>query len=244
MNTLAMKTKVNRIGLLGKIVSIVLIVLMAVSCVALVASGIILAALPDDSVTVGMTTNMDIQVNKNLMGPYFHQIRDEDMEKINASIRINGDEFSEMTAEKTETGLLFNGSTDRITFQIGRLTSAAIAGLIYCACLLVVFVFLLRLSDAFRTCDTPFSDLVIKRMSVFAWVLLGGAAVSAVAEGVVNTLLSRNLDLEFAINPVGMDTGFHVSVNFAPIFIALIVLFLTIIFRYGAQLQQQADETL
>ena len=56
MNTLAMKTKVNRIGLLGKIVSIVLIVLMAVSCVALVASGIILAALPDDSVTVGMTT--------------------------------------------------------------------------------------------------------------------------------------------------------------------------------------------
>ena len=39
-------------------------------------------------------------------------------------------------------------------------------------------------------------------------------------------------------------TGLHFSFEFAPILIALVVLFLVMIFRYGAQLQKEADETL
>lgn len=238
------KTKVNRIGLIGKIASIILIVLMAVSCAVLVISGIMLAVLPQDAVTVGVSTDMDITVQKNLLGSFFDQLQESDLDGINASMRVNGEEFSNFTAEKTDAGLLFNGSTDRIAFNLGRMASAVLAGLVYCAVLLVVFVFLLRLSDAFRRCDTPFCDEVVKRMTVFAWVLLGGAVVSGVAEAIVNSLLARNLDLEFSLNPAGMDTGLHVSMNFTPIFIALIVLFLTMIFRYGVQLQKEADETL
>ncbi|MBR2529409.1 MAG: DUF2975 domain-containing protein [Lachnospiraceae bacterium] len=75
-------------------------------------------------------------------------------------------------------------------------------------------------------------------------LLVGGAVVTSVAEAAANAVMQRSLDLSFALNPAGMDTGFELSFSFAPILIALIVLFLTIIFRYGAQLQKEADETL
>ena len=38
--------------------------------------------------------------------------------------------------------------------------------------------------------------------------------------------------------------SFHFSLNLTMVFITLIVLFLTMIFRYGAKLQHEADETL
>ena len=110
--------------------------------------------------------------------------------------------------------------------------------------LLVVFVFLKRLFDGFRHCDSPFSDDVIRRMTVFSWVLLGSAVLMSVAESIGNSLINRSIDLSFTLNPTGVNSGFEFSFSFAPILIALLILFLTMIFRYGAKLQKEADETL
>lgn len=237
------KRKVNRIGLVGQIASIILIVLMAVACVGLVIGGIALSVLPQDGVVVGFASDMDVTVGKSLIGKWMSEIPDDPSE-LNAQLSVNGNDFTDMQMEKTEDGLLIHAATDRMEFRLNRLASAVFTGLIYCAALLVVFIFLKRLSDGFRRCDTPFSDDVIHRMTVFAWVLLIGSVVSSVAEAIVNSLIHRSLDLSFSLNPAGMDSGFDVSFSIAPILIALIVLFLTMIFRYGAQLQKEADETL
>ena len=237
------KRKVNRIGLVGKIVSIVLIVLMAVACFGCLLGGIVLIALPEDAASIGVTTDMDIHVGKSLIGRWMDEIPN-DLSEVNAQLYVNGDDFKDMTMEKTDDGLLFRASTERIEFRLNRLASAVFTGLIYCGTLLVVFVFLKRLCDGFRRCDTPFSDDVTHRMTVFAWVLLIGSVVSSASEAVVNSLLHRSLDLSFSLNPTDINPGFEVSFSFAPILIALIVLFLTMIFRYGAQLQKEADETL
>ncbi len=81
-------------------------------------------------------------------------------------------------------------------------------------------------------------------MTVFAWVLMIGAVLSSAAEAVGNAMIRRSIDLSFSLNPADMNTGFEVSFSFAPILIALILLFLTMIFRYGAKLQKESDETL
>lgn len=244
MSTPSIKTKVNRIGTVGQIVSIILIILMAVACFGLIVGGIVLAVLPKDAVVVGVKADMDITVGKSLIGRYMDDIDDDVLDSINGSIRVNGDEYTDFQASKTDSGLVLSGSTERVTFEVSRFGYAMLAGLIYCACMLVVFIFLKRLADGFRHCDTPFAEEVTRRMTVFAWVLLGCSVVSSVAEGIVNALMTRGVDFELVLNPAGMDSGFHVSVNFAPILIALIVLFLTMIFRYGAELQKEADETL
>lgn len=243
MNALSIKTKVNRIGLIGKIISIILIVLMATACAALIVGGIVLTVL-QDGVQVGVSADMDITVDKSLIGPYMDKIDENALSEINASLRVNGEEFKNFKAEKTDAGLFFRAATERIVFTVNRFASVLLAGLVACACMLVIFVFLLRLCDAFRRCDTPFADDVVRKMTVFAWVLLGASAVASVAEAVCNSLMARSVDFEFSLNPAGLDSGMHLSVSFAPILIALIVLFLTMIFRYGAALQKEADETL
>jgi hypothetical protein len=168
----------------------------------------------------------------------------DDPQELNAKLGINGTEYNEMQMQKTADGLLIHAASDRIEFQLKRLATAVFSGLVYCAALLVVFIFLKRLCDAFRHCDTPFSDGVIRRMTVFAWVLMIGAVLSSAAEAVGNAMIRRSIDLSFSLNPADMNTGFEVSFSFAPILIALILLFLTMIFRYGAELQKESDETL
>ncbi|MBR3271345.1 MAG: DUF2975 domain-containing protein [Clostridia bacterium] len=240
---LSIKKKVNRIGVAGQVVSIILIVLMAVACFALAVSAVVLAILPNDAVTLGVATDMDITVGNSLIGAVRDQIPD-DPTAMDAMMKVNGVEFVDMQMEKTAEGLVVHAVSDRMQFSLHNAVYAILAGLVYCAALLVVFIFLKRLADGFRRCDTPFADDVVKRMTVFAWVLVGGAVVTSVAEAAANAVMQRSLDLSFALNPAGMDTGFELSFSFAPILIALIVLFLTIIFRYGAQLQKEADETL
>lgn len=237
------KRKVNRIGLIGQIVSIILIVLMAVACFGCLLGGIVFAVLPKDSATIGVNVNMDVAVGKSLIGKWMDQISD-DPQTLDAQMSINGTDYTELDLEKTPDGLLLRASADRMEFQLGRLASAVFSGFVYCAALLVIFIFLKRLSDGFRRCDTPFSDDVIRRMTVFAWVMVGGAALMSAAESIGNSLIHRSLDMSFSINPTGVSNGILLSFSFAPILIALLVLFLTMIFRYGAQLQKESDETL
>ena len=238
----SIKRKVNRIGLVGQIVSIVLIVCMALGCFGCLVGGIVLVALPNDAVTIGVNGDMDVTVGKSLIGRWMDEIPDTD--QLNAQMSVNGTDYTDMHMEKTQDGLIIRAAAERSEFSLNRLASAVFTGFVYCAVLLVVFIFLKRLCDGFRKCDSPFSDDVIRRMSVFAWVLVGGAALASVAEAIGNSLINRSLDLSFSLNPAGMNSGLEVSFSFAPIIIALIVLFLTMIFRYGAQLQKEADETL
>lgn len=239
----SIRKKVNRIGIAGQVVSIILIVLMATACVALLASGIVLAVLPQDAVAIDISADMDVTVGNSLIGAVRDRIPD-DLTDLDAVVEINGQEFSALQMEKTPDGLVVHAESDRMRFDLHRAVYAVFAGFVHCAALLVVFLFLKRLADGFRRCETPFADEVVKRLTVFAWVLVGGAVVSSVAEAIANALMRRSLDLSFSLNPAGMDTGFEFSFSFAPILIALIVLFLVMIFRYGAQLQKEADETL
>ena len=104
---------------------------------------------------------------------------------------------------------------------------------------IVVYILMFRMSAGFRHCDSPFEDNVIRRMKRFAWSLLILSFV---------IVLSHIPQLYWGLHyQNGIDIAYAVITFVVPslwTFIALSVLFLTKIFSYGAQLQQQADETL
>ena len=108
---------------------------------------------------------------------------------------------------------------------------AICAGFIAIASAIVSLVMFMKLADAFSTCRSPFDEAVIKRMNIFAWTLIVCSVVGACAAGAAAAAFSGfgNLDINVSMNPI---------------FTALIVFFLCMIFRYGATLQQEADETL
>ena len=226
------QTKVNRIGKAGRIVSIILIVLLSMGALALVLGGIACAILPQDLVEVSLRPVVDVKVDKELMGAEWanvDKLLNEAQEKV-------GEEFdgAGVALEKGDEGLLVHVDPKEeadATFSLRDANRAIWAGLVGIASAIVTLVMFLKLCRAFEACRTPFDEPVIQRMTTFAWALIVCAVVSCIAQASVGALLTGWQRMNF-------------NLNLAPVFTALIVFFLCMVFRYGAQLQREADETL
>ena len=223
------QTKVNKIGKAGRAISIILIVLLSIGAFGLLVGGVICAVLPKDAVQVSVQPNVDVQVNKSLMGSEWANI---DQLLTEAQNKV-GEEFEGVMLEKTDEGLMVHVSDlDELkNFGVRDALKAICAGLIGIASAIVTVVMFLKLCDAFKTCRSPFDEPVIHRMNIFAWTLIVCAVVGAFATAAVSAALAGLGKMSF-------------DLSLTPIFTALVVFFLCMIFRYGAQLQQEADETL
>ena len=226
------QTKVNRIGKAGRIVSIILIVLLGIGALGLLIGGIVCAALPQDVVTVSLRPMVDVKVDKELMGAEW-----ANMDKMLADAQKQvGEEFegAGVALEKTDSGLLVHVDPKDeadATFGLRDANRAIWAGLVGIASAIVTLVMFLKLCQTFEACRTPFDEPVIQRMTTFAWTLIVCAVVSCFARGSVSAILSGWQRVSF-------------NLNLTSVFTALFVFFLCMVFRYGAQLQKEADETL
>lgn len=236
----SIQTKVNKIGRAGRIVSIVLIVLLSIGAFSLLLVGGVCAVLPEDTVEVSFRPNADVLVGRSILGQEWSRI-DEIVAE--AQEALTGKYGEVIQFEKTDRGLLIR--LDRLmeegeVFRLRNALGAIWAGLVGIASAIVALVMFLKLSDAFRVCRSPFDEAVIRRMNIFAWTLIVCAVVGSFAGSAAQSAV-------MAFQNAGIHVGaknFGVSLDLYPIFAALIVFFLCMIFRYGAQLQQEADETL
>ena len=103
--------------------------------------------------------------------------------------------------------------------------------LLYLVMSLVTICFIGSLCTAVRYCDSPFDATIIRRMTSFAFSLIPWVFLSSLVNSVSNSITTG---------------GPHVSlsINLGMILIILVIFALTLIFKYGAVLQQESDETL
>ena len=226
------QTKVNRIGKAGRIVSIILIVLLSMGALALVLGGIACAILPKDLVEVNLRPVVDVKVDKELMGTEWANID----KLLSEAQEKAGQEFegAGVALEKGDEGLLVHVDPRNeadATFSLRDANRAIWAGLVGIASAIVTLVMFLKLCKAFEACRTPFDEPVIQRMTTFAWTLIVCAVVGCFATAVASAIVAG-------------FSKMHFNLSLTPIFTALIVFFLCMVFRYGAQLQKEADETL
>ena len=227
----SIQTKVNRIGKAGRIVSIILIVLLSIGAFSLLLAGGVCAVLPEDTVEVSFRPNADVLVGRSILGQEWSRI-DEIVAE--AQEALTGKYGEVIQFEKTDRGLLIR--LDRLmeegeVFRLRNALGAIWAGLVGIASAIVALVMFLKLCKAFEACRTPFDEPVIQRMTTFAWTLIVCAVVSCFARASVAAVLSGWQRVSF-------------NLNLTSVFTALMVFFLCMVFRYGAQLQKEADETL
>ena len=236
----SIQTNVNKIGRAGRTVSIVLIVLLSIEAFSLLLAGGVCAGLPEDTVEVSFRPNADVLVGRSILGQEWSRI-DEIVAE--AQEALTGKYGEVIQFEKTDRGLLIR--LDRLmeegeVFRLRNALGAIWAGLVGIASAIVALVMFLKLCKAFEACRSPFDEAVIRRMNIFAWTLIVCAVVGSFAGSAAQSAV-------MAFQNAGIHVGaknFGVSLDLYPIFAALIVFFLCMIFRYGAQLQQEADETL
>ncbi len=91
----------------------------------------------------------------------------------------------------------------------------------------------------------PFHETVSFRLKRLSWVTLIGGGILSVLNTVLDYILLNMYDLDALFLGEGIvDYTVKYSTNLSFIVTFLVLQLLAFIFRYGAELQQQADETL
>lgn len=225
-------------GLIGYIVCILLIV---ISIVSMVTVGICTAgafAISKESVNVSVQTNIDIDATGNILTTLnrFMGIKGVDnledlVTEEGQTIDLDDDtDLSEISVAKTENGLAINTKTEEKTFTAKKIIVALISTFVLLGAVTVTLEFLKNLMKSIKDCETPFCEPVIKNMSRFAISLIPAVFLNMVCGGMWTSLSS--------------GSGFAMTVNLGSVLLVAVIFLLIAVFKYGAQLQQESDETL
>lgn len=259
MNT-NVKTKINRLGLVGVIIAIVLVVSTAINFALVTRTGIRNFNASDadsydtleqsvlSAIVAGEDTAVRIESDEGVRYDLSYFDGEEvkpfsftkDGETYVIDVPTSESTSFRFTVEDPNAALAraHTKQVFRYAHQIAMIVSAAFS--------VVVFVFLLLAADAFRRCDSPFEDRVIRRMNVFAWVLLANALFNlllSLATEIGTRVFYQNISGYYTNNGILESVLYLVTPSF-PLVVSLIVLFLVRVFRHGAELQKESDETL
>ena len=145
-----------------------------------------------------------------------------------------GSFVSDKVKVKADNGsLLVNADFSDCHFDLSDIMMIFICAIISVAAVIVALYFFRALMKRFEKCETPFEDEIIKKMRTFAIALIPTLAVSMIAKNMIGNVFSYAF--------IG-DTS--ISIDMLPVAFVVVVFVLTAIFRYGAQLQKEHDETV
>lgn len=231
-NTIA---KINKFGKVASIISKVCKILLIVGLVGCTIGTVAIAVLPSDLLEMNMTGSAHININLDKFNVNFSDEQKKDIENSlleDQKINIDGNNMGEVTdIQVNDNSFSFTASGTMAEFGFGDLIYVLITATIYIAMTLVTVIFTERLCKAFRDCDTPFSEDIIKKMQQLAYSLIPWVVLSGVAEGAMKSLFKNSID-------------FTISFNMTSVIAIAIIFVLVYVFKYGAKLQQEADETL
>ena len=226
--------KINKMGSIGRVISTILIVILILGDIAAVLGIAALAIIPDGLVSVKGSTELRMDVNPAVAGGTADAgITDHILE--GGHFSVGGFEF--VKEKEQNDGLIsyvVNPYTSSIDIKNFISIVAATVGVITMA--LINCFFIRSLCNAFKSCSSPFEENIVKKLrnlafSLIPWTVLG-SLTSILSGAAINTFL------------MGSKQRYTVSIDLSMLLVVAIILMLSYIFKYGAVLQQESDETL
>lgn len=224
--------KINKFGKIGEVIAQISRIFVILGAVILLATGIFMLAVPKDLFTLDYYVGMDMQVDLDAVG---ETITEDDMAELEAdayTVTTSDTEMVIVDLEADEEANTLNVKFASEPTNMFNATKIVIFILLQLLLLVVNFItitFIVKLCKEFKTCETPFSAGVIKRIKQVGFSLIPWCIVYPTAEAAANFMVSNNL---------------NISIDIGMIIMVLVVLALAYIFQYGAMLQQESDETL
>lgn len=232
--------KIKTFGRVGYIVTNVIKVFMFLGIALCIAAMVILAFLPENFMTLTLGSKAKISVNLETIGQTLPKnFKDGLKFDESGNVQNNGDfNFSLNDDNYDVSSVVTDGnkvnveaSVKDMEFNIRRLVYVVLAALVQTVVNLVVIFFIGSLCKAFRDCVSPFEDNIIKRMHNLGFSMIPMVFISTITDSVMNKPFSEGLNISW-------------SIDLTVIIAILIVFAIAYIFKYGAMLQQESDETL
>ncbi len=227
MENNSIKRKINIFGKVGKIISSVIIVLLLIAEGAMLIGTVAVAFIPKETVSADVQGKADVKIDADYFG-----LDDGDVAVKAGNTNIKIADFDAKNVQThIENGVVnLNAESGIMHFNLTDAIKLLVIGMVKVAALIVALYFFKALMKAFMTCDTPFADDVIKKMRAFAIALIPTVAVSSIASGILGGMFT--------------DSFSFGNTNLISAAFVLVIFILTAIFKYGAQLQKQYDETV
>lgn len=224
--------KINKIGKISSILTLIAKILIGMGLAATIIGAVTCFLIPTSLVKVTTTRAWVVDVDFSSLGV---SIPEDELETTQEQIE---QEFVGEEEEYSQVEVLLTQNNVKVTEEMGEysFTMRDVAGVISMGAIILLMTFITlffigALCKAFRDCESPFEENVIKKMQNFAFSLIPWSIISTITESIRDTLLNNKTSIMF-------------SVDFSVILIVLVVLVLAYIFKYGAVLQQESDETL
>lgn len=229
--------KINGLGKAAHIIANIIKVLTIIGIIGVVIGMIVCFAIPEDLFALNFSGSAAIDVNLDTLGVDLSGADQdalteamEEMEK-DGTLTINSMEFAFSGIRTEGNRVIMDAVGGGTLFSAGSLRVIMICALLALIATLICMIFVCKFSKSLRDCTTPFdADLVLK-MKQLAWAMLSLPVIHSLTESMANSITSGNVSIEL-------------SVDLAEVILILAMFALSYIFQYGAQLQQESDETL
>lgn len=224
--------KVNKMGRVGLVFSNIGKVVMVIATVICIVMACVFLVLPQDFASITTSHNAIIDVD-------FEGITDTDLgvpfvfpnDNVHAELEMSGISYDITSFEQNGTRIEATAQSEEATLSLRELSPIMLFGALFCGVGVEVFRLISRLCKNFKECETPFTEEISNVLHKLAFaviplVVFGGmleSAMEGAANGQFNAVI--NIDLTMVV-------------------MVILIFMLSSIFRYGAMLQQESDETL
>lgn len=230
---------INNIGKAGHILSSILKVLSIIAIVGLVIAIIAMFCLPSDLFRIDLEGSAVVSVDISTLGLSGSEVNREELNSAFSgedmgSIRLDGMDFSFSGSAVQLVGdtLVFSADAGaREVFSVDMIRIILIMALIAVIGTLVCTVFAASFCKSLSVCESPFCADVVKKMEALAWSMLALPVINSVTQSLAQSAGTGNVNITL-------------NLDLTEVLILLAMFALVAIFKHGAQLQQEADETL
>ena len=238
--------KINKIGKISYILASIAKVVFIICTVLLLIGATVCFVLPKDTLKVSIGANVDIEMNMDSFGLSEQDIT-KDLEggqlklkvqnvqfgsfDTGSNLSISDQDYTPVEVKQDGQNVLMKFETERDEFNLREVGYFLIISALGMVMMVVTVSFVKTLCKEFRDCSSPFENKIIKKMQNLAIVLIPWTILTSVIDSVLDSFLYK-----------GVSIG--ITVDMGMVMVVLVILILTYIFKYGAVLQQESDETL
>ena len=226
--------KINKIGKVSSVFALIGKIVIGMSMALLLLSAIICFFVPEELMTISIDEKVGFTLDASSFG---ETITDEDTEELKKDFEesfeaeVAGEEMQLEDISVTDNKLQANTVIPTYSFTIRDFAWLMLVLALNVTMIMVTLCFISALCKAFRDCESPFEENVVKKMRNLAFSLIPWAIFSSITNSVADSLLQNKVSV-------------NLTVDLGVIMIVLVVFLMVHIFKYGAMLQQESDETL
>lgn len=227
--------KVNSIGKAGRVISTILQICLVIGAVCAMIGIITYLALPKNLLTLTLDGNATVTMNEEALRQLDPNTDFENPETFRSfttgSLNINSTNYINGQANIEDGNIIFTFEQLPAVITSNRLLLMIGAAIVYMAISFVMVLLVKKFCKSLESCSSPFEENIINELQRCVWFSIPWVVIGGIVKNIMTTAFTStvNISIEFSLTTV---------------LIILLFFGLAFIFKYGAVLQQESDETL